>query len=346
MKKSTIISILTLVAGLILVAVGFAIVRGDFKKLNGKYSDKYTEYTYKCSSKITSIDISELSENVYVSVGDVEFPVIEYWIQDKYEDTVKIKEENGKLKFERGHKNRGWNLVFFNFAFEDTSTRLTIPASFKGEMSIGASSGSVYLDGIELDEKLTAKASSGYVTVKNSTAKELFAKANSGSIKLTNLIISGDVNIQNTSGYLTAEDIVADGDLSAENSSGYLKLVGIRAEEVSAKNTSGGMILEKVEAKEVSASDSSGHLKLESVNADKIEAKNTSGGISLKDISADAITLKCSSGSVSGYISGSEEDYSIITNTGSGSSNLKDSRNGDKTLDVTTSSGSISIKFR
>ena len=56
MKKSTIIAILILIAGLLLITLGLASLRGNWAKLNGKKtSGRYVGRTYTCSGMITSL---------------------------------------------------------------------------------------------------------------------------------------------------------------------------------------------------------------------------------------------------------------------------------------------------
>ena len=114
---------------------------------------------------------------------------------------------------------------------------------------------------------------------------------------------------------------------------------------ISAQNSSGGMGLTKIACDEVFAKNTSGSIKLTNVSSKSIEAENTSGGIRLDGVSGDALKFASRSGSINGNINGKESDYSVITSTTSGSCNLAASRDGEKTLDVSTTSGGIRISF-
>jgi hypothetical protein len=60
------------------------------------------------------------------------------------------------------------------------------------------------------------------------------------------------------------------------------------------------------------------------------------------DVSSES---PANSGSVSGSIIGNEDDFSIIANTTSGSCNLGSKAEGEKRLEISTTSGSVNISF-
>ena len=343
MNKSIFFGILGLIAGAILIVLSIVIIRGDFTKLNSKNAgSKYNKFEYECSGSIDEIDIKELSETIEIVVKNVDRPAIEYWCREGQEDKAEITEKGGKLTFTRSHENISFNI---GFNFDDTHTILTLPEDYQGPMSISTNSGSIKADEIKNKDVLYLKATSGSIKAGNIEATELTVKANSGSISLKDVKCSGNVEIGNTSGSITLESISADGDLKAENNSGSIKMTDIACGDLSAKNASGGASITNAECGKLDGECNSGSLHLTSVNAQSINGKTTSGSIKIDGIAADEIVLKAKSGGVKGSIKGSESDYSILCSTGSGSSNLDSKRDGDKSLDVTTTSGSVKITF-
>ena len=157
-----------------------------------------------------------------------------------------------------------------------------------------------------------------------------------------------DITATNTSGGVRMENVKASGKIEVESSSGSVRFDDVKAEDnFSAKASSGSVKLEKVKCNDLTLKSNSGSIRLNDVKAEgSLEAKNSSGGIHFDALEVGKdISLSATSGSVSGTLIGSEDDYSIISKTSSGSNNLTDSRNGSKSMDVTTTSGSIKIQF-
>ena len=346
MKKSTLISIISVVAGLVLIAIGFGMVRGDYMKLNGKSTQgNWVNETYECTSNIDHIDIDERSETTKVVTGNVDKPVISYWHYEKDEDIVEITEKSGTLHFVRKERKVFSFGPIVSFNVQDTSTLVTLPRDYKGKIEVSASSGSVFAEGISNEDDVKLEASSGSVHATSLNCKDVELKATSGSIKAEDIVSEGEAKLSNTSGSISVKKLTVKDDFSAKNSSGSIKLEDLTCKDLEAENTSGGVRLDQVTAKEASIKSSSGSVKLDDVSADKVDAKSTSGSISLKDLTSPEIVMKANSGGIHGNIKGNEKDYSIISSTGSGSCNLKDSREGSKSLDVSTTSGSIRITF-
>lgn len=346
MNKSTLISIICVGAGLILIGLGIGLVKGDFMKFNGKSTQgNWVNATYECSSNIDHVDIDERSEATKVVTGNVDKPVISYWYYEKEADRVEITEKSGTLHFERKDRKEFSFGPIVSFNVQDTCTLVTLPRDYKGKIEVTASSGSVFAEGISNDDDIRLEASSGYVHAESINCKDFELKASSGSIKAEDIVADGEAKLSNTSGSISAKKMSIKDDFSVKNSSGSIKLSEVTCKDLNAENTSGGVRLDSVTAKKASLQSSSGSVKFEDTTFEKITAKTTSGGVHFEDLTSDEIELRAHSGSIRGNIKGNENDYSIISSTGSGSCNLSDSRNGSKKLDVSTTSGGIHISF-
>jgi len=97
----------------------------------------------------------------------------------------------------------------------------------------------------------------------------------------------------------------------------------------------------------VSASTVSGDITMSNLGlSEALVVSTTSGEIGLKDIVASGQSSVSSvSGKVSGNILGDSKDYTIKATTVSGDKNLPLSTNGNKLLNVSTTSGDIDIYF-
>ena len=314
-------------------------------KLEGK-NDMYIEKKYECSSDIESLLVLERSERLVIRSGNVSKATIVYYVPQR-DDNVNISEANGKLTFEREDTK---NYISINFgSVQDTSTEIVLPADFKGTIDATDRSGSMNVNTLEKLDGLKLHNSSGSLMLENvSVLSDVEVVCSSGSLFIEKLDVAGNLTLEEHSGRTSANNIVVTGDFSAKTSSGSSEYSNTTvAGTFSVNGSSGSINCSRLESNDISVENSSGSIKLEDVSAkDSLYAKNTSGSINCENIDAGkTITLKNGSGSIKGTIAGKEKDYSILSNSKSGSSNLEDSRKGEKELNVSTGSGSIKIEF-
>ncbi len=323
MKKYSIIALLLIGVGLMIMGTTYLVYRGKPAVFNSK-SISYIHETFECSQEIYDILIQERAEDVKVELANVSYPSIKY-VNYKGKEEVKVTDSAGVLSFYRPAVNT--NFVGVNMQ-EDTDTTLVLPKDYSGTLTIRTSSGDITAD-IDLKLlKFEAEASSGDVLLSNFSSEEsAIIKTTSGDIVVEGLATGDSVDFSASSGSLKLSDIVA-------------------AKGILAKTTSGSIYLEDSSFDKIDFEASSGSITLVSDSASSVKVKTTSGTISLDKLEADSISLEASSGSIKGTIDGEESDYSIISTTSSGSSNLKDKREGSKTLDVKTTSGSIKLSFK
>ncbi len=362
MKKSAIIALSICLAGILFTCIGFSLVRKDAKRTNGKGFGMRTEKNYTCSDKINSLTVNETSVKAVIKRGDVKTPEIRYYVDEDREEVI-IKEKDGNLTFTRKEKNI-IEFAFFNVDFTQYVTEIILPEDFCGPVNCICSSGGAEVTGLD-GTSVTVEATSGSLKVEDIRAEELTVSASSGSVRVNNVEVAGDAKIKTTSGSIKANSVKCK-DLSSGSSSGSNELKEAEAKNIKVTATSGSIRCYDLTAvRNIELSNSSGSIRLEDSQAEKIVAKNSSGGHDYTNVKADLIygeatsgSLKFSgleigksgefhatSGTVRGNIRGSEDDFSIITETGSGSSNLPNTRSGEKTLDITTTSGSIRVSF-
>lgn len=308
------------VLGVALIAIAFLFARNDLSMLNTGV--EYDKLQYVCTKDVSSIEIEESSNEVFVKKGNVDKVTVDYYYNQK-ELEYTFEETNSTLTVKRVPKKNSFS-GGINIDFDWPKLIVTVPEKEYENIDIMLSSGGVEVSDITV-KSLNIQNSSGSAKVDSIKSENLYVKNTSGSIS-----VSG---IQTTS-------------LETSNSSGSINLSDISASLVKAQNTSGGIHVENVKASSVYAQSSSGSIHFTTVSADDVNGITTSGGISLEALdAASAITLQASSGSIHGSVVGRQEDFSIFTNTGSGSSNLHDGMGGSKQLNCTTTSGSIKIDF-
>ncbi len=260
------------------------------------------------SDEVSKIEVELRTERVelYVISGD-EYVVEYYDNARKYFD---VELDGDTLRVVRNSVRVKWyENIHIGFEEPIVDVRIGVPAEFYGEVELSTGSGGISVEGLTLERPLKLSAGSGGIGVNNVYCSELTASTGAGGIGIDRVSVIKDV--------------------SMTTDSGGIRIEGLRC------------------GKEFKAEAGSGAIRLEDCSADKVRLETTSGSINFEDfyygISA---YIRAGSGGVRGEFTGSEDDYSIRSDTGSGSCNLPErTDNGDKVLDVSTGSGSIKITF-
>lgn len=312
------------IVGIVLIVLGFILSKFSPSTSNstaGLSLGGQQEHTFECTN-VKHIDISELSESIRIERGNSDKLTIVYYTPEN-KNNVDVKEVNGTVSFSRIKNNVSLTV---GFELGDTSTVVTLPKNFDG--------------------KIKASSTSGSVNIASVDCEDLLVKSSSGSVKLENITSKKSSEISTTSGSIKVSSLTTADDFLLKTSSGSIDIEAATCKKLEAESTSGSTKITDVSSETSSFEASSGNIKLENFSSKgKIVMKSTSGNIRFEKLVSDEIILESSSGSVSGSIKGSEKDYSILTKTSSGTCNLDNKRDGSKTLDAKTTSGSIRITF-
>ena len=151
--------------------------------------------------------------------------------------------------------------------------------------------------------------------------KLVFTRSGRPSFRLVNIDFSRkDVTITIPSDYK--------GEFTLELASGSFTAKDVTASKVRIENTSGSVVLTNV------------------TSFGDVDIENTSGSVEFTDLKADGdISIGNVAGSVEGSIDGSENDFSITSESVAGSSNLRNSTGGRQKLEAGNTAGSIEVEF-
>ncbi len=356
MKRITYIALAAVLAGILIIGATLFFTKGNIKTsytFNAKTGNEITSdderKEYEASKNISEIVLGETSNNIKVEIGDVKAPTFSY-MEGELAGELIIKESGNKITLERKHKDTWFGISYIGVDFSDYTTYVTLPKDYKGSLALKTSSGSIRVTDTKFLTDLTADSTSGNIHINDvSSKKGIVAEATSGGIEVTKAETKGNLNATSSSGSIKIENVKADGKGNARSTSGSIHVTDSNfGEDFSSSSSSGSEKLMNVTTgKEFSVNTTSGSINADNVSVGTdVNFESSSGTIHFDNLAArNDITMRATSGSIRGTISGKESDYSIITNTNSGSCNLDDARDGDKELNVDTSSGSIHIDF-
>lgn len=151
-----------------------------------------------------------------------------------------------------------------------------------------------------------------------------------------------DISLNTASGDIEVYD--ANGTVYARTANGDIEIANGEFTAVKCSNEYGDIELSSVTADSIKLEVNKGDIDIEDTDGN-ITAYCNYGDINIENITGDNIELSSDFGDIEGTIRGSATDYSIMSQTRAGSSNLSDSSGGSKTLKVETDRGDVEIDF-
>lgn len=196
----------------------------------------------------------------------------------------------------------------FNSESPENEIEVTLPRTFCGIVRAGSSNARISLEDLTCTQPITLSTSNSRIVLNDVNCAQTLTATTSNS-----RIVLNDVNIHaarlvTTNGHIELEDVFA-------------------RDVIEAVTGNSGITVRDTEAE--------GALHLTTSNA----------RVELDDAAAKEIVIRTSNGSVSGTVKGRAADYTVRSRTSNGSNKLGNRDGGDRTLNVTTSNGSISVEF-
>lgn len=216
--------------------------------------------------------------------------------------------------------------AFFSVHDISPEVTLSIPTEHEGSMNINGASSRISISNVEISGDLEINSVSGKIMIKNCKSKTLKSGNTSGEIELESLEVES-LRANTVSGALRVSEISQSIPMTLASTSGEVYAENVKTENLGVETISGG-------------------ITLKSVAGQKAELSTTSGGVNIGSVDFGEIDFKSISGGIRGTVSGSSDDYTVYTDTVSGSNSLSSHRGrGNKTLDLSSVSGGIDISF-
>jgi len=343
MKRSIKITILSAVA---LVVIGLVLAAAAFAAgFTG--SEQYEAFSESFPDNIKEIRTDITAGRVHFYRTDEDQITILYY--DNENHYFNIEEQDQRLTISR--RSLPWYQDagnWFHFGGPEYDVEVGIPSGFQGSLILENHSGSTRIQDIQCLE-LKIKSSSGSIHLDNVESKRnLEIEASSGRIELTDIRSQNSIDISNTSGGLEMDNVDCGGDLSISGRSGSQKLSQIHAQGgIVVTASSGGINGDNIVSQnDFSVSLASGGIHLSNIKADSIQANSSSGSIRITKMDAQSIGIQATSGSVYCSVIDAIDQYTVFSETTSGSNHLASGAyGGNKVLDVRSTSGSINFTF-
>lgn len=332
--KILILAGVLLFLGLMIMMVGIGFILGDsnhHRNMADNIPDaektvKYETKTFTAEAEdIQKLVLDLTEEDVQIMPAEGEEITVEY-VDLTDDPQYVVKSENGVLKIGRKSTEITGNIILMppvltkdNFKFDKENGQryqygdivVCIPESYTGDYDMSYTSGSVDVEDIHVTGGMEFDLTSGAVRIDNVTgAQDLSVDLTSGEVQVRNASFDGNLYVNSTSGDISLTATKIGGDLDVDATSG-----NCYADQLTVKGSIG--------------------------------ADLTSGDIYMEDLTLEtAIEVSGTSGNVHVSLTDGMKEYTVRTDTVSGSCNLPtDYSGGAKRISVSTTSGDIDFQF-
>lgn len=231
-----------------------------------------------------------------------------------------------------------YSQLFSSSLNEKTNLDIAIPENWAGDIIINNVSGKVSLQELRAQD-ISISSVSGAISADKLAGESIEVRSTSGNINIGQLTAFESFKGENISGKYTVNTLECE-EAELSTTSGNISLIDVLCDEISIKSISGSIdITMKNGSADIDTA--SGSVKAKFINGfDKIKAKSISGSVNL--YIPEESQFKADINTISGKIDLS--DFSMRVNS-SEKNRLKGTvGNGDGSIKIDTSSGSVHVK--
>ncbi len=234
-KKEIMLSLGLILIGLVIAAVSMASVGFDFSRLS---TAKYVTTTHEVSDAFRNLTITGDTEDVaFVLSGDGACRVVCHE-QEDHPHRVEVRDDT--LIIETPAES-GWRFFDFSFMAEGPSITVYLPAEAAlGALSARLSTGDISLTGLEA-ESIRLSASTGSLRLTDvRCAGKMEVSVSTGSTLLEN-VSCGSLTSSGSTGSLEMKNTVATGAFALQRSTGSIRFEACDAAEITARTSTGSI---------------------------------------------------------------------------------------------------------
>ena len=326
--KAVIISLAFVTAGTILFGTGF-ILAGGFNR----QEISYEKYSAKEEDAVGRIEISTDTTDVAVVISEsageisIEYPIKTNSKNGKPLNTVEVNVTDGTLRLE---EKKTITNTFFSFGDVESKITVTVPAGYMLDYAIDCTTADIQLpDGLDAGI-IALSTTTGDVQLGEQTrAGVLSISATTGDIEVGATVVAETISMSVTSGNITLSNSIAAEEINLAANTGDIELnAAVTANRLEITGTTGD--LEATRLIKVAYFD----VELGTGDVD------ISGTLDAGDAKIDTTT-----GEICIKVLGLRDLYSIHTSTTTGDANFENGGTGERSLNITATTGSITVRF-
>lgn len=330
-KRMLVIGCVLVVIGLIISCISFAVMGFSmraFYRPSGQVSEP--EVLSFTGEQIMEIDIDAKHSIIEVEgVEGLKSPELVI-SEDLYEYQLESGSMGQRLvvRDTGDWKNGGWHWyqIITIHNSENSRVILRLPQDFEGRLKLNSDFGGITAG------KLTALDSGAFVCA-------------NGDVEINSLKADGGIMVKSSFGGIYVADSKAK-EFNLHNESGDVELKSCQGDETVLSTSFGGVSIDSCSLGSVDLKSANGDTYLNDISVQKrLDYESRFGSLTFKSLECPDIRLESANGDVEGVLIGRENDYEILAITELGDSNLRNSKGGEKTLEIDLKFGSIEIEF-
>ena len=277
---------------------------------------------------LTGIRVEARDAGVSVKSSDAETISVKYDVHQDEEFSAYV--EDGVLVVKERLPRKWMHWLKGIFGWESVRWLITIemPKRFDGFIDIISSNHALSAEGVHLGS-LSARTSNSKVTVDGITSSGQLKIISSNCVtKLHSSTIIGDVHVETSNSLAEVRSVHCQGEMSVQTGNSRLLIEDCSAAAISARTSNGKASLYRVAAEnELTVKTSNGPIEVGAISASKL------------------IKLASSNARITGMVSGSATQYTVVTRTSNGKALPPSGGSGAVRLEAVTSNAKINLEF-
>ena len=326
MKKTVVIGLLILAAGIVLAGISFAVMGFSFGGFNG---EKYEAVTTEIGTDYTKIDIHAKIEDIRILRIDAKAPTLRVVCSENSRLKHTVTVENDTLTIRSVDTRKWYDHIGINVSGKPEIV-LYIPV-FPYVLDIETDTGDVEIQDHSLGNDIRIRTDTGDVYVQDAVGVNVFVQTDTGDIRWTyreappakKVNIVGNLSLITSTGHIRAENAGCAGDLFLQVSTGKTLLENCRFANLESTGSTGDMTLKDTIVQ--------GDLKI----------RRSTGDVKLEDSDAAVIHIETDTGDVTGTLLSPKV---FFTETDTGKVQVPRSVTGGG-CEITTSTGDIRMEI-
>lgn len=174
--------------------------------------------------------------------------IVYYEAQDR---KFELTHENGEIKLKSLSPSFSL-FTIFSVDLSDYAVEIALPESFNGKVSLSSTTGDISVSSLDIPDKtLELNATTGHISLENATAYNISVNSSTGHINLENIVSGSDVTARATTGSVTLNGVSAKGKIACESDTGSQRSDKLNAPVVSIATSTGGIRFNDIDAQDV-----------------------------------------------------------------------------------------------
>ena len=307
--KWIITAIVLLVTGIVICGVSFGVLGFDLGKLS---TVTYVTNTYDVSEKFQNISIDGDTENIKFVFSEEEKCRVVCFEEENDLHTVRVEDQTLTIE-KKDRKGFWWNV---SIATESPSITVYLPEKVYKELSIESDTGDVEIPKEFSFDTINVNLDTGDMSCLASAEGDIRVRTDTGHITIADVTASGML-LSSDTGKMELSDVKISGDLEIQEHTGKVVLENVKCRNFTSDGDTGSLVMTNVTASgEFNLERNTGDIEFHGCDAETIYVETDTGDVTGTLLTDKVFITETDTGSVDVPKSVTGERCEISTDTG------------------------------